>query len=246
MDKLEDEVLSLTNTFRQKEGQGALQMNEALSSVARKHAAAMADGVQSFSHDGASERFQDSGLLCHNFAENLSVSTGFAREVMAQTTVDGWIASEGHRRNLLGPFNVCGIGWSTNDNCQLYITQLLAFVDLDDPSVSSKAPKVLCDLALRFIDSTPAVCAVAGLALAGSTGAVAGSILGGAASAQWGVRPSTIPCAVLARAKREVCPARCTSCGAVGEILLNQQDRSLLCSRCHPAPEDSDVWQFVD
>ena len=24
--------------------------------------------------------------------------------------VDGWIASEGHRRNLLGPFNVCGIG----------------------------------------------------------------------------------------------------------------------------------------
>ena len=24
--------------------------------------------------------------------------------------VDGWIASDGHRRNLLGPFNVCGIG----------------------------------------------------------------------------------------------------------------------------------------
>lgn len=24
--------------------------------------------------------------------------------------VDGWIKSEGHRRNLLGPFNVCGIG----------------------------------------------------------------------------------------------------------------------------------------
>ena len=103
--------------------------------------AAMADGAQAFSHDGAPERFQDSGkiqgkipvcleppknhqlnrendglvvyhwilgysispifnswyicssaemfpnllrvfrgLVCHNFAENLSVSTGFARE----------------------------------------------------------------------------------------------------------------------------------------------------------------------
>lgn len=41
----------------------------------------MALGAQSFSHDGAVERFQDSGLLCHNFAENLSVSTGYAREV---------------------------------------------------------------------------------------------------------------------------------------------------------------------
>lgn len=92
----------------------------------------MADGAQAFSHDGAPERFQDSGkiqgkipvcleppknhqlnqendglvvtpifnswyicssaemfpnllrvfrgLVCHNFAENLSVSTGFARE----------------------------------------------------------------------------------------------------------------------------------------------------------------------
>ena len=32
--------------------------------------------------------------------------------------VDGWIASEGHRRNLLGPFNVCGhrrgCGWKTS------------------------------------------------------------------------------------------------------------------------------------
>eukprot|EP00434_Breviolum_minutum_P021485 symbB.v1.2.018959.t1/scaffold1533.1/size113312/2 len=155
----------------------------------------MADGVQSFSHDGASQRFQDSGLLCHNVAENLSVSTGYAREVMAQTTVDGWIASEGHRRNLLGPFNVCGIGWSTNENCQLYATRLEPWNIPTNEAENLSAPKVLCDLALRFIDSTPAVCAVAGtiaawtgLALAGSTGAVAGSILGGAASAQWGVR----------------------------------------------------------
>lgn len=56
----------------------------------------------------------------------------------------------------------------------------------------------------RLVDSTPAVCAVAGLALAGSSGAVAGGLLGGAASARWGVRPSTLPCAVLARAKREL------------------------------------------
>lgn len=244
MGKLEDEVLLLTNAFREKQGEAPLKMNEALSLVARKHAVAMADGSQSFSHDGASQRFQDSGLHCHNFAENLAVFTGYAREVMAKTTVDGWIKSDGHRRNLLGPFNVCGIGWSSNETCQLYVTQLLAFVDIDehDPSVSSQ----VLDFALRFVDSTPAVCAVAGLALAGSTGAVAGSILGGAASVQWGVRPSTIPCAVFARAKREVCPARCARCGAAGEILLSQQDRSLLCSRCHPAPEDSDVWQFLD
>ena len=241
---LQEEVLALTNNFREREGQPRLELNEALSAVARKHALAMADHCQPFSHEGATERFQDSGLTCHNFAENLAVSKGYAREAMAQATVDGWIASPGHRKNLLGPFNVCGIGWSSNDDCQLYITQLLAFVDLEaEPAALSNQ---VLDAAMRLMDSTPAVCAVTGMALAGPTGLLAGCILGGTARAQWGIRPSSIPCALAARARREVCPARCSSCGAAGRLLLSSTDRALLCSSCHPAPEDGDVWQFVE
>mmetsp|Transcript_23245 Transcript_23245/g.43700 ORF Transcript_23245/g.43700 Transcript_23245/m.43700 type:complete len:248 (-) Transcript_23245:137-880(-) len=242
---LEEEVLALTNEFRGREGLSPLQRHEALSSVARKHARAMADGIEPFSHDGASERFQNSGLECHNFAENLAVSSGYAREVMAQTTVDGWIRSPGHRRNLVGPFNICGIGWSSNDDCQLYITQLLAFADAE-PATPPPLSETALDIAKQLMDSSPAVCAITGLALAGPVGLVAGGLLGGTASMHFGLRPSNIPCAVAARALREVCPARCSSCGAAGRLLLSSTDRSVLCSRCHPAPEDTDVWQFLE
>ena len=240
---LQEEVLALTNEFREKECLPRLELHEALSAVARKHALAMADHCQPFSHDGATERFQDSGLVCHNFAENLAVSKGYAREVMAKATVDGWIASPGHRKNLLGPFNVCGIGWSSNDDCQLYITQLLAYVDLEtEPTALSSQ---VLDAAMQLMDSTPAVCAFTGMALAGPAGLLAGCILGGTARVQWGIRPSSIPLALAARARREVCPARCSLCGASGRLLLSS-DRSLLCSSCHPAPEDENVWQYVE
>ncbi|OLP85416.1 hypothetical protein AK812_SmicGene33593 [Symbiodinium microadriaticum] len=221
-----EEVLALTNEFREQENLPRLELHEALSAVARKHALAMADHCQPFSHEGATERFQDSGLLCHNFAENLAVSKGYAREVMAKATVDGWIASPGHRKNLLGPFNVCGIGWSSNDDCQLYITQLLAYVDLEtEPTALSSQ---VLDAAMQLMDSTPAVCAFTGMALAGPAGLLAGCILGGTARVQWGIRPSSIPLALAARARREVCPARCSLCGASGRLLLSS-DRGTLC-----------------
>ena len=37
--------------------------------------------------------------------------------------VDGWIASEGHRRNLLGPFNVCGIGAGVVGNLAIFFAK---------------------------------------------------------------------------------------------------------------------------
>ncbi|CAJ1337040.1 unnamed protein product [Effrenium voratum] len=243
---LHEEVLSFSNAFREREGLPPLQMHKDLCASAVKHAEAMADGLEAFSHDGAPERFQRTGLVCQALAENLSVSEGYPYEVMAEATVDKWIASEGHRRNLLGPFNVCGIGWSSNDRC-IYVTQLLAFVDLEkDEDRLSEVLDVAWRRTMQSLDTTPVLCCIAGLVFAGSTGAVAGGLLGKAAEAQWGVRPSSVPAAVLARAKREVWPTRCTNCGAAGEILLSQTDRSPLCSRCHPAPEDTEVWCFVD
>ena len=48
----------------------------------------------------------------------------------------------------MGPFNVCGIGWAANDDGHLYVTQLLALVDLTEQSVSSQVLQVT----LRFLD----------------------------------------------------------------------------------------------
>ena len=56
--------------------------------------------------------------------ENLAMNSGVYD--VAKCAVDGWINSPGHRKNLLGAFDVCGIGVARSGTGQFYLTQLLA------------------------------------------------------------------------------------------------------------------------
>ncbi len=44
-------------------------------------------------------------------------------EELARSTVDGWMASPGHRENILTPFTREGIGIHVNDKGEVYITE---------------------------------------------------------------------------------------------------------------------------
>ena len=86
----------------------------------------MANKKVPFGHDGFDNR---AAMVPYNkqfFAENVAYCYNYERSVIAQTIVDGWIESPGHRKNLLSNSNVCAIAAYKGDDGNWYFTQLFA------------------------------------------------------------------------------------------------------------------------
>jgi len=259
MAPLDVELLDLTNNFRAEHGLPPLRWHKGLASVACRHATLVAEGRAPFSHAGAPERFAQCGARCINVAENLARSDGFSREDLPGAAVAGWCDSPGHRRNLLGPFDACGIGWAASDSGTIFVTQLLALLD-EQTTWRVRLHAVAADAAA----STPVVCAAVGLALGGGAFlALAGGAVGSVLERRYGLRVSSAPKALADRASIWLKPATCAHCGCsadLGELLATSRARDgggggaelvardvgkLLCKNCHPSPTDADVWCYV-
>jgi uncharacterized protein YkwD len=116
------EILYYINEFRRSKGLPALQANSYISSVALDHSRDMLTGKSPFGHDGFRQRIDRiSGKLgrLHVAAENVASGPMGAREV-----VDGWLHSPGHRRNILGDFQLTGIGVAEAASGMIYFTQI--------------------------------------------------------------------------------------------------------------------------
>jgi len=83
----------------------------------------MAEGRVPFGHKGFQGRMKRMPGVVRGAAENVAWSSG--SDDAGKTAVDGWINSPGHRRNMLGNYDECGIGvYQHNNRC--YLTQLFA------------------------------------------------------------------------------------------------------------------------
>jgi len=240
------ELLELSNSVRIENNLPPLEWHKGLSEVARRHAASVADGLASFSHAGAWERFQQCGTRCINVAENLARSDGFIRGDLPHAAVSGWVESEGHRRNLLGPFDSCGIGWAASDNGTIFITQLLALVD-----EQSQRHARFREAAYSFVASTPTICTAVGLVFAGPLPALCGGLLGGAIDSRYGLKAVSLPQMLHKRATNWLLPTICGRCGRAaesGELYIEGSavDGQLVCKECHPTPSDAEVWCFLE
>lgn len=109
----EAQVLQLTNNERAKNGCGPLKTNSALTKAADLHATDMV--VHHFfdhnSQDGRSpfDRMKSAGFKGGAMAENIAVGYKSAAAV-----VDGWMHSEGHRKNILNcDYTMIGIGYDS-------------------------------------------------------------------------------------------------------------------------------------
>ncbi|MFI5713614.1 CAP domain-containing protein [Kribbella sp. NPDC051620] len=107
----EAQVLQLTNQERAKNGCGPLRTNSALTKAADLHATDMV--VHHYfdhnSQDGRSpfDRMKAAGFKGGAMAENIAVGYKSAAAV-----VDGWMHSEGHRKNILNcDYTMIGIGY---------------------------------------------------------------------------------------------------------------------------------------
>lgn len=106
------QVLSLTNTYRAKNGLPALIWDEDFAAVAQMHC----DDMQArgyFDHNTPEgktpfQRMNDYGIIYMSAGENIAVGYPTPEAVM-----EGWIASDSHRQNILNPtFKYMGVGYN--------------------------------------------------------------------------------------------------------------------------------------
>lgn len=149
--ELEQQIHQLVNTERKRRGLSPLAWDSALATVARGHSRDMARNnyFSHYSKDGRdfAYRYKQAGYKCgvrveraiHLGAENIlqnnlydSVTTVNGEEFynwnsqtkIAETSVQGWMNSKGHKKNILTPhWKKEGIGVVISPDGKVYITQ---------------------------------------------------------------------------------------------------------------------------
>jgi uncharacterized protein YkwD len=149
--QLEKRIHALINNERQKQGLSRLRWDESLSKIARQYSGDMAKRgfFSHYSPEGHnfSYRYKQAQYSCavpvgetiylgaenifqHNLYDRIVYVDGVphydwnSMEKIAETTVQGWMKSPGHRKNILTPHWINeGIGVAISADDKVYITQ---------------------------------------------------------------------------------------------------------------------------
>lgn len=113
---VEARIVELCNQVRQQRGLGPLEVQVNLQQAAANHSQQMWD-AKFFGHtnpadssDTLSHRMAAFGVAALSSAENLFRCEGYQPKQLAEAAVTSWMASPGHRANLLNPkFNRIGV-----------------------------------------------------------------------------------------------------------------------------------------
>jgi uncharacterized protein YkwD len=123
MANLEQSVFQQINQYRQQKGLAALTLNDTITQQARQHSQDMANS-RAISHNGFDARIKAIGskISWRGAAENVAYNAGFSDPV--GQAVNGWLKSPGHLQNIVGNYNLTGIGVSQNSQGEYYFTQM--------------------------------------------------------------------------------------------------------------------------
>ncbi len=112
------------NQYRQSQNLPPLILNDSISKQARIHSQNMAQGSSDFSHKGFEKRIESLGstITYRSAAENVAYNQGYSDPVTK--AVAGWIKSPGHHKNMIGKYNLTGIGVAKNSQGEYYFTQI--------------------------------------------------------------------------------------------------------------------------
>lgn len=125
----ENRILLLANRERRERDIRLLEWDDKLAEAARTHSRRMGTlgffGHQDPERGTLGERLSAAGLSRRAIAENLHRSYGYSDP--AQVAVDGWMTSEGHRRNLLnGIYTRTGVGVARAKDGTTFATQIFS------------------------------------------------------------------------------------------------------------------------
>jgi uncharacterized protein YkwD len=120
-------ILYYVNAYRAKHHLAPLKLNETASEEAAQHSRDMANKSVPFGHTQFNQRIKHLYKKlepCRGGAENVAYY-----KMNAKLLVDGWIASPGHRQNIMGNYNVTGIGIAHGKPGWGYFTQIFVRTD---------------------------------------------------------------------------------------------------------------------
>ncbi len=121
---IEQSAFDLINAYRLSKGRSPLIWNTEVANAARAHSLEMANGTVPFGHARFTERADalQAQVRFHGIAENVAYND---YPDPAQTSVDGWIESEGHRTNIENQvYTESGMGVARSSDGAYYFTQL--------------------------------------------------------------------------------------------------------------------------
>ena len=123
MNSLELETFNLVNKYRQSRNLPPLVADSAISAEAKAHSEQMAKSGQ-MSHDGFNERVTSVSktIVYRKAAENVAYNMGYGKPDLV--AVQGWIESPGHQHNMVGQYDLTGIGVAKNAKGEYYFTQI--------------------------------------------------------------------------------------------------------------------------
>ncbi|NES67376.1 MAG: CAP domain-containing protein, partial [Okeania sp. SIO2D1] len=81
-------------------------------------------GQTTFSHDGFQQRVKviSQQIPYKSAAENIANNMGYSNP--GEKAVEGWIGSPGHHKNMVGDYNLSGIGIAQNSEGTYYFNQI--------------------------------------------------------------------------------------------------------------------------
>jgi uncharacterized protein YkwD len=121
---LEQAIHQKINQYRQSQNLPPLTFDARISEEARGHSQAMASGKATFSHDGFEKRVDAiaKSIPYRSAGENLAYNQGYRDPV--DQAVEGWLNSPGHYKNIVGDFDVTGVGVVKTPQGRYYFTQI--------------------------------------------------------------------------------------------------------------------------
>lgn len=118
----QSQILHYVNQYRAKHLLSPLKMSTPISTEAAQHSRDMANKTMSFGHQGYNgriKRLYNNFSGCRGGAENVAYY-----KLDAKKLVDAWVASPGHRQNIMGNYNLTGIGIAHSKKGWAYYTQI--------------------------------------------------------------------------------------------------------------------------
>lgn len=128
-------ILVDINAYRKNYKLPPLKMDARISTVAKSHSLNMAKHLVPFGHTNFLKRvtlirsqIKNTGAAAENVAFNYKD---------AHDVVKNWLLSPGHRKNIMGNYNVTGIGIARDSKGRIYFTQI--FIKIGTTKYVSKA-----------------------------------------------------------------------------------------------------------
>lgn len=103
---LEQQTYTRINEYRLSRGLAPLAWNETVAAAARQHSVDMAGGAVPFGHDGLDERL----AIIRRTIPWSSAAENVALNRTAVAAVDSWLDSPNHLRNIVGNYQLTGVG----------------------------------------------------------------------------------------------------------------------------------------